>query len=57
MTEDEKKQHALRIAKDIICNADYSFVYEAEELEDASEEDLGDIYQMLFYVKVGVTDD
>ena len=57
MTEDEKRDHALRIAEDIICNADYSFVYEDEELEDASEEDLGDIYQMLLYVKVGVTDD
>ena len=57
MTEDEKREHALRIAEDIIRNADYSFVYEDEELEDASEEDLGDIYQMLLYVKVGVTDD
>ena len=57
MTEDEKREHALRIAEDIICNTDYSFVYEDEELEDASEEDLEDIYQMLRYVKVGVTDD
>ena len=57
MTEDEKREHALRIAEDIIRNADYSFVYEDEELEYASEEDLEGIYQMLLYVKVGVTND
>lgn len=52
MTEEEKKQHALRIARDLLADAEFSYVYEDEELEDASEEDIADIYRMLPYVQV-----
>ena len=49
MTEDEKKQHALRIAREMLFNAKFSLVYEDEELEDASEDDMLDIYNMIYF--------
>lgn len=48
MTEDEKKQHALRIAKGMLFDAEFSLVYEDEELEGASEDDMRDIHNMIY---------
>lgn len=47
MTEDEKKQHALRIARDILFDSEFSWVHEDEELEDASMDDILDIHHMI----------
>lgn len=48
MTEEEKREHALRIAAEILSDVDFSYVYEDEELEDASEDDQRDIYRLIY---------
>ena len=48
MTEDEKRQHALRIAREVLLGTHFSRVAEDEELEDASEGDMLDIYNMIY---------
>ena len=47
MTEEEKREHALRIVTEILEDADFSYVYEDEELEDASDDDLRDIHWLI----------
>ena len=39
LTEEEITKHALRIAQSHLEDAEYSIVYEDEELEDATEDD------------------
>ena len=47
MTEEEKREHALRIVTEILEDADFSYVYEDEELEDASDDDLRYIHWLI----------
>lgn len=49
MTEEEKREHALRIAREVLLDTDFSLVAEDEELEDASEDDMLDIYNMIYF--------
>lgn len=53
MTEEEKRRHALRIAREVLLDTDFSWVFEDEELEDVSEDDMRDIHSMI-YLGVGV---
>ena len=59
MTEEEKRKHALRIAKNVLGDTDFSWVYEDEdeELEDASVDDLMDIHTLIFSKLKVVFDD
>lgn len=43
----ERENHAERIARQILENADYSYVCEDEELEDASEDDWRAIHDLI----------
>ena len=52
MTEEEKREHALRIAAEMLDAADFSWVYEDEELEDVSDDDQGDIFDLILKAKV-----
>lgn len=56
MTEEERKAHALRIAKDALQGTyvDFSEVYEDEELAEHEEEWLA-IHDLIHKVKVTVT--
>ena len=54
MTEEEKRQHALRIAAEILSLADFSYVCEDKSLEDATERELREIHDMI-YSEVEVT--
>ena len=54
MTEEEKRRHALRIAAEILADADFSYVCEDEDLEDATERELREIHTMI-YSEVEVT--
>lgn len=51
MTEDELRGHAARILKNIITTeigcADFCYVYEDEELEDADDDDLRTIHDLI----------
>lgn len=60
MTEERREAHAVRIAEIIvdeqIGQAEYCYVYEDEALEDASEEDLKAIHDIIRKrVKVTIT--
>lgn len=57
MTEEEKRAHALRIAKDVLGGADFSWVYEDEELWEASEEDQKDVHTLIYSKLKAVFDD
>lgn len=52
MTEEEKREHALRIAAEILEAADFYYVYEDYELEDVSDDDQEDIYGLIRELKV-----
>ena len=57
MTEDEKREHALRIASITLVDLEYSDVYEDEELEDATEPDWSDIHDIIVsQVRVSIED-
>lgn len=47
MTEEEMRKHALLIAKNVLMDVDYSYVYEDETLEDATEEELKRIHDIV----------
>lgn len=48
MTEEEKREHALRIAREVLWDVDFSQVYEDEELGYESEEDQKDIHRLIY---------
>ena len=52
MSIEERRQHAIRIAGDILANAEYGWVYEDEDLEQASEEDWLAIHRLILDAKV-----
>lgn len=57
MTEDEKREHALRIASIILVDLEFSDVYEDEDLEGASEADWDDIHNIIVsQVRVSIED-
>lgn len=47
-----KQQHALRIARDILSRADFLDVVEDELIDDASDDDLRDIHDLIRDVEV-----
>lgn len=56
MSDQEKLEHALRIAKEALEDIDFSYVYEDEDLpENASEDDWRDIHDIIRYLKVEAT--
>ena len=48
MTEEEKREHALRIAAEILSLADFSYVCEDKSLEDATERELREIHTTIY---------
>lgn len=48
MTEEEKRNHAQRIAQDWLIDIEFSYVHEDGELEGASNEDVNDIYTLIY---------
>ena len=57
MTEEEKREHALRIAKEWLSELEFSYVYEDEALEDAGDYDLMDILSRIYSeVRVSLDD-
>lgn len=57
MTEDEKREHALRIASIELVDIEFCAVYEDEELEDATEADWRDIHNIIVsQVRVSIED-
>ena len=55
MRQEEKQRFAKSIIEDIVSSADYSAVYENEELEDASEDDWQDIHNLILDAHVEVS--
>ena len=47
MTPAEHREHALRIASDLLTNAEFCEVYEDDELESATEDDLQAIHTLI----------
>lgn len=47
MTDEEALLHAQRIADEMLESAEFCWVYEDEELEDASEEDQVKVFEAL----------
>lgn len=47
MTEEEKRQHALRLAKNHMEGFNYSDIYEDDDLQDATEDDWQDIWDII----------
>lgn len=48
MTDDQKLEHAIRIAQEVLENVEFSYVYEDGELpEDATEDDWRDIQRLI----------
>lgn len=47
MTDEEKREHARRIAKWQLEDCEFCNVYEDEELEFALEQDLKDIHKLI----------
>lgn len=57
MTEEEKRKHALSIAAEILADADFSYVCEDVDLEDATERELREIHIMIYSeVRVSLDD-
>lgn len=47
MTEEEMRQHALRLAESHMASFNYSDIYEDEYLEDATEDDWQSIFDII----------
>ena len=47
MTEDEKRYQALRITEGLVQDCEFSYVYEDEQLEDATEDELREIHDLI----------
>lgn len=47
MKEAVLEQHAERIAQEFLRGTDFSYVYEDEELEDATEDELKEIHRLI----------
>lgn len=57
MTEEEKREHALRIAEEILADVDFSYVIEDEDLDDATERELREIHTIIYSeVRVSLDD-
>ena len=57
MTEEEKREHALRIASIELVDIEFCAVYEDEELEAATEADWSDIHDIIVsQVRVSIED-
>lgn len=52
MTEDERREHALRIAQIHLEQSEFCNVYEDEDLEDASREDQLAIHNLIIRAQV-----
>lgn len=55
MTEDEKRAHAARIILDGQENVNFSDVYEDDELDEVSDDDLEAIHDLILNAKVAVS--
>lgn len=47
MTEQEKREHAVRLAQEWLKDFEFSNVYEDEQLEDAEESDQREIHDLV----------
>ena len=57
MTDVQAMNHALCIAAEILADADFSYVIEDENLEDATERELREIHTMIYSeVRVSLDD-
>ena len=55
MTPEERRKHAERLIQLNHLDPEFSLVYEDEDLEDASEEDLRAIHDLMNRAKITVT--
>lgn len=55
MTPAELQEHAARILGQVVADVDYSYVYEDDELVEASEDDQRAVHELLNSAQIFVT--